>query len=178
LRDDFAAESMPSVTCVSRPIMNTNPPALPYRGACLCGAVRYEVDSEINRASHCHCSMCRKAHGAAFATYGTVPKATFRITQGADALRSYASSPGITRNFCMHCGSPITWLSDHAGRDGEVGFTLGTLETPLPPPADQWHIYTASKASWYTIEDKWPQWSERRPRKPASPEATGDASNE
>ncbi|MGZ0843339.1 GFA family protein, partial [Klebsiella pneumoniae subsp. pneumoniae] len=30
------------------------------------------TDAPIESASHCHCSQCRKAHGAAFATYGKV----------------------------------------------------------------------------------------------------------
>ena len=58
-------------------------------GSCLCGAVKFEVDMEIDAASHCHCSMCRKWHGAAFATYATAPADRFRITQGADTLRGY-----------------------------------------------------------------------------------------
>ena len=142
--------------------MSTNQPTLPYRGGCLCGAVRYEVDVELPRASHCHCSMCRKAHGAAFATYVSVPREKFRFTRGADdALRRYESSPGVLRSFCMHCGSPLNWASKE--RDGEeVDFTLGTLDAPIEPP-QQWHIYTASKASWYVIEDDDPQWPGRKP---------------
>lgn len=47
-------------------------------GSCLCGAVSYEIDAPIESASHCHCSQCRKAHGAAFATYGKVRREAFR----------------------------------------------------------------------------------------------------
>jgi len=146
----------------------------PYRGGCLCGAVRYEVGTVIDRASHCHCSMCRKAHGAAFATYATVPAEHFRITQGADSLRSYVSSPGNTRTFCMHCGSPITWVSEHAPDRGSVDVTLGTLETAVQVP-QQWHIFVASKAPWYAIDDGLPQWPQRRPRGTARP-GTGEPS--
>ena len=35
------------------------------RGSCLCGGVRYEIDGQIGPALNCHCSMCRKATGAA-----------------------------------------------------------------------------------------------------------------
>ena len=44
------------------------------RGSCLCGTVRYEIRGPVGRVSHCHCAMCRKAHGAAFATYGRVER--------------------------------------------------------------------------------------------------------
>ena len=36
------------------------------KGSCLCGSVRYEIDGPLDGAMNCHCSMCRKAHGAAF----------------------------------------------------------------------------------------------------------------
>ena len=39
------------------------------RGGCLCGKVRYQIKGRLFDASHCHCSMCRRQHGAAFATY-------------------------------------------------------------------------------------------------------------
>ena len=36
------------------------------RGSCLCGGVRYEITGPLSGALNCHCSMCRKAQGAAF----------------------------------------------------------------------------------------------------------------
>ena len=47
------------------------------RGSCLCGGVAWEADGPFDLMSHCHCSICRKAHGAAFATYVAVPAAGF-----------------------------------------------------------------------------------------------------
>ena len=61
-------------------------------GGCLCGEVRYAVDGEIGQVSHCHCSMCRRIHGAAFGTYGAVPKENFRWVSGADSVKTYPSS--------------------------------------------------------------------------------------
>ncbi|HCA63195.1 MAG TPA: GFA family protein, partial [Pseudomonas sp.] len=43
-----------------------------HTGSCLCGVVRYRIDAPIDALTHCHCKMCRKAHGAAFATYASV----------------------------------------------------------------------------------------------------------
>lgn len=125
------------------------------RGGCLCGAVKYEIDGDIEFASHCHCAMCRKVHGAAFATYGGVSSRQFRFTQGADAVRTFESSPGVRRRFCPRCGSPLTWTQDQ--RPEHIAFTLGTLETPVSPPAGMRHIYVASKAPWYEICDSLPR---------------------
>ena len=41
-----------------------------YKGLCLCGSIKYAVDKIEPKMGHCHCSMCRKFHGAAFATFG------------------------------------------------------------------------------------------------------------
>ena len=82
-----------------------------YVGSCQCGRVKYEVASEIEGVSHCHCSMCRKAHGAAFATYGSVRHEHHRFTQGEEALREYQSSAHVIRTFCSSCGAPMLWRS-------------------------------------------------------------------
>lgn len=51
-------------------------------GACLCGAVRFEVGGPLDRVAHCHCTICQRAHGAAFVTWAAVPAERLRITAG------------------------------------------------------------------------------------------------
>src|SRR5688572_23237381 len=74
-------------------------------GACLCGTVRYELDGPFTMMSHCHCSMCRKHHGAPFATFVAAAHSGFRWRSGEDAVGTYASSPQGVRTHCRHCGS-------------------------------------------------------------------------
>ena len=76
-----------------------------HSGSCLCGAVKYATDAPIESASHCHCSQCRKAHGAAFGSYGNVPWSSFRWVAGEESVARYHSSPGVTRTFCRQCGA-------------------------------------------------------------------------
>ena len=123
-----------------------------FLGSCLCGAVRYEVRSQIKAVSHCHCSMCRKAHGAAFGAYGSVPMDDFVVTHGAEVLHSRDSSPGVTRTFCSACGSPLTWHSAHGNAAPWISFSLGTLDTSFTP-LKQRNVHLASKASWYAADD-------------------------
>ena len=52
------------------------------KGSCLCGVVRYEVDQLDMPISHCHCTTCRKAHAAAFATTAGVMRQHFRWMAG------------------------------------------------------------------------------------------------
>ena len=97
------------------------------KGSCLCGAVRYEVDGPFTSMTNCHCSMCRKHHGAAFATFVGAPLAGFRWLRGQSEIDTYRSSALGTRSFCRHCGSVTpTLLPQHDAYPPEFG--LGAIE--------------------------------------------------
>ena len=74
-------------------------------GACLCGAVRYQINGPLLDAGNCHCSMCRRNHGAGFVTWFAVPHERFAIEKGEAELVRFASSDHGTRSFCGRCGS-------------------------------------------------------------------------
>ena len=67
------------------------------RGACLCGGVTFEVSGDIGMVTHCHCSMCRKFHGTAFATHGVVAPDGFRWLTGQELVRPFVSSSSGVR---------------------------------------------------------------------------------
>jgi hypothetical protein len=69
------------------------------RGSCLCDEVKYEIGGSLRDVRNCHCSMCRKAHGAAFRTRATVRAADFRYLKGEHLITAYESSPGTYRTF-------------------------------------------------------------------------------
>jgi len=96
------------------------------QGGCQCGKARYEADSAISDLSHCHCSMCRKLHGAAFATFAGVARDTFRWSKGEDVLRTYASSDKIDRIFCSNCGSQLVVF--YTPEPDLVYLTMGTVD--------------------------------------------------
>jgi hypothetical protein len=130
------------------------------KGQCLCGAVKYRVDEIGDKMAHCHCSMCRRFHGAAFATFGEARKEDFHWVEGEHLLKSYRAPNGTVRRFCSVCGSSMTFAPANDSGD-LIEFTLGTLvdQPDLTPDA---HIFIGSKASWYTIEDSLPQFEEGR----------------
>ncbi len=132
------------------------------RGSCLCGAVKYEVDGDLGPIVCCHCSMCRKAQGTAFATNAPVEAARFRIIQGEEALRAYSSSPGKRRCFCSICGSPI--FSKRDGHPGVIRLRIGTLDSKIAAKPTA-HIQVASKAEWFEILDGLPQHPEFEPER-------------
>lgn len=57
-----------------------------YNGSCLCGAVSFRLQSEPKAVTNCHCRMCQKQHGAAFATYTSVPRADLEYLSGQELL--------------------------------------------------------------------------------------------
>lgn len=128
------------------------------RGSCLCGEVRYEIRGPVGRVSHCHCFMCRKAHGAAFATYGRVERNDFFLLSGADDIASFRSSPEVIRTFCKRCGSTLQFISDR--RPSTFSLALGTLDDD-PGVETSSHIFVGSKAAWFQITDDLPQHAER-----------------
>lgn len=124
------------------------------RGSCLCKRVRFEIQGQLGPTSHCHCSMCRKATGAAFGTYAEVKIENLKIVSGAEVIMRYRSSPGVERTFCARCGSTLQFVSEK--NPGKVEIALGTLDDD-PGIKVPRHIFVASKAPWFEITDGQPQ---------------------
>ncbi len=123
------------------------------QGSCLCGTIRYAVDGPFDMVAHCHCSMCRKAHGAAFATFACAPLGGFRWLSGEAAIETYQSSPNGKRLFCRCCGSPLPgpWPEMQ-----QVFCLPGAFEgdVDVRPTC---HLFVGSKAPWHIITDELPQ---------------------
>ena len=81
------------------------------KGSCLCGGIEYEVNGEFGRVVNCHCSMCRKATGAAFRTRAAISPGAFRWLVGEELVSKYRSSPEETRTFCRSAAPrcPPSW---------------------------------------------------------------------
>jgi hypothetical protein len=125
-------------------------------GSCLCGRIKYEINGALFEALNCHCSMCRKAQGAAFRSRARVRAANFRWISGEDLLTFYDSSPGNHRGFCSICGSPI--LTKFDADKSVFSLPLGPLNED-PGIRPRLHVYVASKAPWFTISDDLPQFA-------------------
>ena len=133
------------------------------RGSCLCGAIRFEADSFRPRNGHCHCRMCRKFHGAAYATFVEVARDQFRWIHGSELLRAYVADNGTTRRFCSNCGSSLTFASPQA--DPElVEIALGCFDDEVPIDPDA-HIFVGSGARWARPRDGLPQFEAGRDSK-------------
>ena len=116
-------------------------------GGCQCGAVRYELDQQPE-AEFCHCGMCRRATGGAFAALAGVPKAAFRWTKGTP--KAFDSSTAARREFCGDCGTPLTFVY-HAGKSLDV--TIGSLDDPEAAGPLKLEFTVESRLSWVAPTD-------------------------
>jgi hypothetical protein len=72
-----------------------------HTGSCHCGAVRFEVDTDLAQVTRCNCSICTKT-----AITGTqVKPAQFRLLAGEAQLGAYEFGHRVAkRYFCTTCG--------------------------------------------------------------------------
>jgi hypothetical protein len=123
-------------------------------GKCLCEAVSYEITGQLGAVYNCHCSKCRRWHGAPFRSRASIDVSQFKLLSGDDCISSFKSSENVTKHFCKVCGSPLH--STYADRPNVIGIALGGLEGVEAKP--EANIFTASKATWYEITDGLPQY--------------------
>lgn len=125
-----------------------------FEGSCLCGRVRYSLRGPLARLGNCHCTDCRKSHGAAFATYADVPCHHFAFLSGEGELQTYRAESGTQRSFCRICGSTLICFSDDD--PGTIEIAAGTLDTPVHR-RPEYHIFVRSRVPWFEIQDNAPQ---------------------
>jgi hypothetical protein len=90
--------------------------------------------------------MCQKQHGAAFATYASVPQSDLVFISGLLLLTEYNSSGSIKRKFCKICGSNIQW-SGSPKHPTWTSIAIATLDTPYKPKTII-DIQTQTKVCW------------------------------
>ena len=123
-------------------------------GSCCCGLVRFSLRGPFGSFSHCHCTDCRKSHGAAFATYLGVRRARFAFLQGESEVGDFATRTGTRRSFCRRCGSSLTGTVK--SEPDEIYVAAGALDTPFRQ-RPEYHIFIRSKAPWIDLHDGLPQ---------------------
>ena len=119
-------------------------------GSCLCGEVEIRINLPTRWCVHCHCSMCRSAHGAAFVTWVGLVQDQFELTSGENHLTWYESSEGAFRGYCNGCGTPLLFRS-HRWED-EIHVTLASLKDSIDR-APAAHVYFDHHVDWVELGD-------------------------
>ncbi len=115
--------------------------------SCLCGSVTWDTKAPVESMAHCHCSICRKTHGTAFATYVTVPVEALEL-HGHEHIARFDSSPEFFRNFCGRCGSVVPGASFA----GHIFLPAGNFDSD-PTIRCEAHWFVRSNPAWFEITD-------------------------
>ena len=85
-----------------------------YTGGCHCGAVKYEVETDLSEVMDCNCSHCaKKGFLLAF-----VPADQFQLLSGEESLTEYRfNKKAIAHLFCSICG--VQSFGRGSGPDGK-----------------------------------------------------------
>jgi hypothetical protein len=95
----------------------------PVRGACLCGAIQFEITPPYLGFWYCHCERCQRSSGSAHASNIFMKPEQFKWLKGENniTLFIHKEAEDYPRAFCKTCGSPVPrffarWCS--VGRSG------------------------------------------------------------
>ncbi|MEM8500638.1 MAG: GFA family protein [Pseudomonadota bacterium] len=132
-------------------------------GRCECAGVRYRVSAPAQELYHCHCSRCRRLHGALFATYAYVLREHIKITDPQSRLVTY-NSPLAQWHFCGKCGCHL--FAEHQHNPGVMWYMAATLESddmPGHPEESEKHIFTAHASMLEPLSSALPGYAEYAP---------------
>ncbi|NMP17717.1 GFA family protein [Thalassotalea sp. Y01] len=131
-----------------------------YQGSCLCGAVKVEISGAISDIIHCHCSLCRKNSGTAYATNGFINMDEFKVIDPDRKLNFFEFKPGRKRHFCRVCASPI--YSSNADKPSKLRIRLGLLDSDIVERPIS-HNFVSSKANWDDLDANLPRYDKFEP---------------
>ena len=100
-------------------------------GGCLCGGIRYEVQSPPTRVTICHCKFCQRATGSAYLVEPVFDETDFAVTSGEAKIyehRSEGSGKQIYIHFCDTCGTKLFLTFERFPE--VVGVYGGTFDDP------------------------------------------------
>lgn len=130
--------------------MPTSGAATTASGKCLCGAIGFSIRFPSKWVAHCHCTLCRRAHGAAFVTWVSVEQSQAAIDDPQKRLQWYASSREAERGFCSRCGSSLFFRSSKWA--GELHIARANFSDPLDREP-QVHAFYDTHVDWFTVND-------------------------
>ena len=130
-----------------------------FSGSCLCGSVRYEIEGEYERFSHCHCQRCRKSTGTGHASNILMsPLSSLKWISGESLLAHYkvAEAKRFYNCFCSLCGSP---MPREISVINAVLVPAGSTDGELPVNPQN-RIFWDSRTAWSCEAGRLPVFSE------------------
>lgn len=120
--------------------------AVQAAAACICGAVRMEIDVPGLWAWHDHSEATRRAHGGAYATYVGSWRSRFRILEGEEHIARFEDPDrGTARSFCRRCGTPLLYERGHSPKVVNIPRGIFLERTGREP---RYHTSVDQAADW------------------------------
>ena len=118
------------------------------QGQCNCGAVAFEIDSNIKDVYVCHCSICRRYTGNNGVAVVIAKNDNFRWLKGEEHVNTWIKPVGDWQSvFCKICGSSLPVKNDEHSKAIPAGIiTKGDEKLRVAH-----HIWVGSKANWDEI---------------------------
>ena len=136
-------------------------PELPLTGGCMCGGVRFEIDTPLVSAGWCHCTRCQRRTGTAASVQARIVPGSLRLVQGEALVREYQADGGWAKVFCGECGSSL-W-SRSPDDPGLLSVRFGAFDAD-PGIRPSYRQFVAYAAPWEPLpDDGLPRFPERRP---------------
>lgn len=122
-------------------------------GRCLCGDLTYEASGVLAPVINCHCTFCRRVHGAPFTTVAFLPASALVQQPSSSEPARFTTPLGNVRHFCGRCSTPV--YNTRPGLDVAC-LVVSSLEEEFQP-SPWFHANTESMAPWFEIRDDLPR---------------------
>lgn len=125
-----------------------------FTGGCLCGAVRYRVNSAPAMVGHCYCADCRRTSGTSHCTHAVVPAPALEVA-GEVAFYDRPADSGnlVRRGFCGTCGSAV--YSTNAAMPDMAFVRVSSMDDPESAVPGM-TVYASRAPSWAKLDDSHP----------------------
>ncbi len=128
--------------------------AMTRHAQCQCGALKAEVEGEIEAVVVCSCTACQRRSGSPFGAGAYFNRAQLKLSGEARQYTRVADS-GVPFHtfFCPTCGASVYWHSD---RDpNRVGIAVGAFADPhFPSPSRS--VFDEQKHDWLVFDPAMP----------------------
>lgn len=131
-------------------------------GGCLCGTIRYRLNTKPENVIQCHCADCQKASGTGSSLNTLVPTEELEMLQGEPSEFTQAVDSGrvLTRFFCSDCGSPLFTRRENAPE--RTILKVGSLDDPSAVKIVM-NVWTGSAQPWTIWDKDLPAFEQNRP---------------
>ncbi len=120
-------------------------------GACLCGAVRFELSATPALATYCHCTRCQRRTGTGSSASAQIDARTFTLLSGEEAVKAWRHPDGgFEKCFCTECGAHL--FSRNPDNPHHMGIRMGAFDGD-PGVRPTIRMYVAYAAPWEPVPD-------------------------